>query len=188
MVQDRDRKLAELILYVAVASEEDEHFGSTKLNKILFYADFAAYAVTGESITGHVYRKLPYGPVPRELPAVRKRLTKSGSLAIQNRARYLYRQERPVALREPDLSLFSGQEIAIVNEVIRWLWNDSATEVSERSHGFLGWKSARMNEEIPYHTVFLSDDPPTQADFKYARDLIRQEGKRTAPDGKRTAA
>jgi hypothetical protein len=37
-----DRKMKELILYLASKSEDDPRFSSTKLNKLLFYCDFEA--------------------------------------------------------------------------------------------------------------------------------------------------
>lgn len=40
---DPDRRLAELILYIAEKCERDPNFGATKLNKILTFADFSAY-------------------------------------------------------------------------------------------------------------------------------------------------
>ena len=48
-----DRKMKELILYLAARSEDDPRFSSTKLNKLLFYCDFTAYRQLGRSITGH---------------------------------------------------------------------------------------------------------------------------------------
>ncbi len=42
-----ERKLKEFILYVADRCEADPTFGAVKLNKILFYADFLAFASTG---------------------------------------------------------------------------------------------------------------------------------------------
>ena len=36
----------------------------TKVNKLLFYADFEHYRLRGTSLTGSTYRKLQFGPVP----------------------------------------------------------------------------------------------------------------------------
>ena len=46
-----DERLGELILYVASKCTEDQLFGATKLNKILWRSDFRAYAKHGEPIT-----------------------------------------------------------------------------------------------------------------------------------------
>jgi hypothetical protein len=53
-----DKRLGELMLYIAKKSQFDQNFGSTKLNKILFYADFVSYAThitssCSASITRH---------------------------------------------------------------------------------------------------------------------------------------
>lgn len=45
--QTDDRKMKELILYLASRSEEDPRFSATKLNKLLFYCDFTAYRRLG---------------------------------------------------------------------------------------------------------------------------------------------
>ena len=62
-----DAKLEELIILIASRSEDDPRFGSTKLNKLLFFADFLAYVKRGEAITNHVYMRLPNGPAPRAM-------------------------------------------------------------------------------------------------------------------------
>ena len=67
-------KLQELILYIARRSEDDRHFGANKLNKLLFYSDFLAYAKTGRSFTGAPYERLEHGPAPRGLAAALEEL------------------------------------------------------------------------------------------------------------------
>ena len=48
---DGEVRLLELILYVAEKCQDDPKFGATKLNKILWWADFLAYAQHGTPIT-----------------------------------------------------------------------------------------------------------------------------------------
>ena len=60
-------KFRELVLYIAEQSEGDPRFGAVKLNKILYYSDFEAFRVLGESITGATYRKLSEGPAPLQM-------------------------------------------------------------------------------------------------------------------------
>ena len=167
-----DRKLGELILYISRKCEEDNRYGATKLNKILFYSDFIHYGKTGKSITGAGYQRLRWGPAPRRLVPVREELLKSGALVVQEKE-YLGRpQQRPLALRDADLSEFTGAEIAVVDETIEALWNANANDVSDFSHRFPGWKIAEKGEEIPYETVFLADRMLTQAEKDYALELI----------------
>jgi hypothetical protein len=78
-----ERKMKELILYISQKCADDAKFGATKLNKILYFSDFLAYAYHGSPITGFEYQKLPNGPAPRRLVPVREQLMESGELGIQ---------------------------------------------------------------------------------------------------------
>ena len=172
-----DQKLRELVLFVARSSERDEHFGATKLNKILFYSDFWAYRKLGRSITGERYQKLEHGPAPKRLVPVVRRMERERVCATAEREFFGRTQKVLVALREPDLSLFSGAEIAIVQDVIHKLWDLNATGVSELSHEFIGWQLAAEGEEIPYSTVLLGHPrPPTQAEVEHGKKLAEEMG------------
>lgn len=60
-----DRKTAELILLVAKHTEDDPTSGSTKLNKILYFAEVSHLRRTGSPITTSEYQKQPHGPTLR---------------------------------------------------------------------------------------------------------------------------
>ena len=163
------------MLYVAKRSQFDPNFGGTKLNKILFYADFCAFGRYGKPITGAEYIKQEFGPTPKRLIPVRKQLESRKEAAVQRVAILGMEQQRLVALRDPDLSLFTGPEIALVDEVLEFLRGKTAKEVSELSHN-RAWRVARPGQSIPYETVFLSDDNPTERDVESGRELIQQHG------------
>lgn len=168
---DLTGKFAELLLYIAKSCEDDPRFGATKLNKILFFADFLSYRKRRESITGARYIRLDHGPVPKCLVSVREGLIEAGRLAIKETDYHGWIQERPIALKEPNLKKFSGEEIAIVDGVIRALASHNATQVSELSHGFW-WELAENREEIPI-SVSLVDIPTELSDEtrKHAESL-----------------
>lgn len=171
-----DHKFRELLLYVAGRCEAHTYFGSTKLNKILFYADFLAFSRLGHPITAAEYEGWQFGPVPRQRGWIEADMRDRGDLAIQKRRR----QERVIALRDANLERFSADEIAIVDEVIDTLVDHSADQVSDLSHGFLGWKAAWRKREatgtvatIPYTTAFV--DNPRLDEFDQARGLALAE-------------
>lgn len=170
-----ERKMRELILYVADQCESDPDFGAVKMNKILFYADFLAYGNTGKPITGAEYRKLPLGPVP-DLRSLLQSMAQDGEIVIKHRNKFGYVQNRVVPLRDPDLSFFSGVEIALVNSVITALMGLNASAVSSLSHLEHGWKFAESYESIPYPTVFLSNEPVTDADRERVAVLVAKHG------------
>lgn len=160
-----DGKLEELILFVARATGEDEHCCATKLDKILFYADFRAYDHLGQSITGRRYLKREGGPVPEGVASVVETMGRRGWC--------IWREKGLTALREPDLGPFAPDELEIARAVIRELMPLSAAEVSERSHRFPGWQAAELGEEIPYDTVFVDEPRPlTPEEVAWAQEAI----------------
>ena len=172
---DSDRKLGELFLYVARKTEGDDSYSLTKLYKTLFYADFEAYAKHGESISGAVYHRLTHGPAPRRALPVIGQLEERHDAAVAERDYFNYKQKKLYALREPHLEGVSGEQIAIVDDVIRRLWGVPASEVSRQSHRFTAWEAAREKEEIPYSTVMLAPSrAPTQAEIEYGQQLARE--------------
>ena len=161
-----DKKLRELILLICNRSENDPPFGATKLNKLLFFCDFIAYLEYGSPITGHEYFRLPKGPAPKKLVPIRERMKSRGELAYKQVDYFSYKQERPIALREPDVSEFSAREIDLVDRVVRKFLNKTASEISEYSHGFIGWKIAKQRELIPYHMALIGTRKPTPDEEK----------------------
>jgi hypothetical protein len=166
-------KLRELILYVAGRCEGDPRFGKTKLSKILFYADFIAYMRTGKSITNQDYRKAPFGPMGADMETTLSALKDEEALAIARRHYHGRQQQRPLALRDPKLDGFTAAEIALVNEVINDLWEQTAAEVSQVSHDFIGWQAARNGEIIPYETCLIDVSPLTEEEEEWARQVAQ---------------
>jgi hypothetical protein len=171
-----DRKMKELILYLAAKSEEDPRFSSTKLNKLLFYCDFEAYRKLGHSITGHSYQKLPFGPAPKAVLPILSQMQRDGD-CDEVRKDYFGREQRRVRANRPsETGVFAAEELRLADQMIEELWESSASEVSERSHGFIGWQAAEYNEVIPYATVFLGDPstPVSEDEVEFCRQLERE--------------
>lgn len=170
-----DDRLREMILYVADKSTADDNFGSVKLNKILYFADFTAFAVIGRPITGAEYVRREHGPCPRKLKDVRGSLVRDGSAVIQKRQCHTYTQDRVVPLRKPDLGGFSAEEIEIVHDVLERLRSVNGSQASEISHT-RAWRVAGPDETIPYEAVFVSDRNATTADTAETEALAAANG------------
>lgn len=177
---DNEDRLRELILYVTQKCGSDQRFGATKLNKILFYADFYSYGKFGKAITGVAYQKLKNGPAPKRLVPIRDDMESSGDLQVYERQLfYGKRQTRFVPLRKPDVSRFSGDEIALVDEIIDYLRDKTADVVSEESHG-VPWQLVEIGELIPYEFVFLVDKGVTESDREWANQVAAERRAATA--------
>lgn len=166
------RKLAELIILFAREGTGDRYFGATKLNKLLFAADFLAYGYLGRSITGATYIHQKQGPTPKpaDFLSVRDDLIGEGRLVIRSEHTYSGVRQRPVTDDEPNVTLFDSQEIEICYAVIESLKDKNSVETSEWSHKFPGWLYTKEGEEIPYNSVYLwRRIPATADDFEWAR-------------------
>ncbi len=168
---ENDKKLKELILYLSLLSESDEYFGATKLNKLLFFSDFLAYLNFGEAITGQEYQKLPQGPAPRRLLPIREEMLRDNDIKFASRDFYGYEQQRIIPIREPDLSIFTPQEIDLVNRVVDEFKETNGTQISEKSHLFAGWKYAEFNEKIPYEVALVGHRDLTPEEIEYGIQL-----------------
>ena len=176
-IRPNGKKFRELILYITIRCAGDPIFDKIKLNRILFYSDFLAYFRTGRPITGQKYRRLPDGPGASGLEKTLEEMMREGDVAFRCERKLGPRQERVLALREPDLRRFSGQHLAIVDHVISLLRDRSHMGVSQISHLDIGWQLARDEETIPYETVFLSNRPLTAAELEYGRRLAAELGR-----------
>lgn len=168
-------KLKELILYITNRSKEDVRFGAVKLNKILYYADFRAYRDFGKSITGAHYQHLAEGPAPKELLIAIGELQEEGAIEFEDRPYFNYVQKRIMPKRKPKKDNFTRGEVAIVDEVIEYLWNFNATEVTDLSHKEWGWRLTEVGEEIPYRTTWLSAEPLTMEQILNGTRLMEKQ-------------
>ena len=172
------RKFEELVLHLCQRSEDDPRFGATKLNKLLFYIDFGSYVRLGMPVTGATYRRLPTGPAPREMLSVREKLLDTGDANIEQRP-YLWRlQDRLVARREPDLSVFSADELSLVDEVVGEFWHHNARAISEESHREWGWLTSEEYADIPYQTAWVSSQPLNDEQIERGQQLAEELGLR----------
>lgn len=172
-------KLEELILYVSEKSATDQFFGKTKLNKILFFADFTAYRETGRSITGAVYQHLPQGPCPHQLLPALNAL--GDAIMERQESTYVGMRKRLIARRQADLSVFKPDEVGIVDRVIKELAPLNSKQVSDLSHDTMAWRLTADYQEIPYGTAFLDEDSPTADDLAWLKEVSAGAGMEATP-------
>jgi len=167
MVKYSYAKLQELALYITARSEADPQFASVRLAKSLFWSDFGRFRATGEAITGARYIRMDFGPAPNGFSDLLKNLEGGKFIRMENRGK----QKRPVALREPDLDLFTRDELAVVDGVIAEQWGKSADQVSDESHKFIGWQIAHPLERIPYGMIWFTNPAPEPTKSERQRAL-----------------
>lgn len=165
-------KIKEAMLYIAKRHVNDVTFGKTRLFKELFWADAIHYAMTGKTITGSEYKKLPNGPVPVNGMAAFDELIQSGRATLrQVPTPYSSRQQ---ILGEPTMDVFTPDEVARLDDICDWGGGQYATQVSEHSHDFSPWKWALDGEVIEMDAIFIDENRPL-SDTARAKILDRIE-------------
>jgi hypothetical protein len=176
------RKFRELVLYIAERSTDDRKFGTGKLYKILFFSDLKAFGILSRAITGANYHRLDHGPAPIEGDDVLREMEAEGEIE-RTKARYLNHPLMKVRpLRSPDHSLFSDEEIEIVDAIVEELRYVAARYSPELSHLERAWEFAGDHQVIPYGVVYISDRKPTPREFEMWRDAMEEWRARRAAE------
>ncbi len=120
----------------------------TKLNKLLFYADFLMHKRTGFSMSGVQYRAIPMGPVPNNFNSIFEYLANKEDIEIQF-TNFINggtgEQFKPTAHKKFNKELFSEFELNILSEVAMRFEKTSTDEIIDISHKEKAW--LENNEE-----------------------------------------
>lgn len=139
-------KLFNVVLYFC----KDGDF-KTKINKLLFYADFLHLRQYTVSITGARYAHATFGPVPDKYETILAVMFENGSLVSEE---FMCSDditgEKLVAVKNPDFSLFSDSEIKILATVRERFREFSSRRIMEYSHDEAGYKETVPGQFISY--------------------------------------
>ncbi|MCC3358949.1 type II TA system antitoxin MqsA family protein [Bacillus sp. REN16] len=138
-------KLSQVVLYF---SQNIPRVSKTKLMKLLFYSDFKSYKEYGLSISGTVYQHLPYGPVPYHHWLMLDALTENKIVALKPFENYEGEYLEPTS--DLDLSIFSTEELEVLEDVTQFFKDFSAVEISNYSHEEEGYIKTEDREFISY--------------------------------------
>lgn len=169
------RKLEALAHYICYKCQDPTVLGSIKLNKILWYSDMIALQIRGKAITGETYVKRQFGPVPKHILETLKKLETSGDIVIRQTDYHGYPKRDFIAMTKPDFSVFTSEEISIVDDVLQEVcYNHTATSISLATHDDI-WKLAEIGEEIPLETAFASKlGDISEDDVKWAKRGLKK--------------
>jgi putative zinc finger/helix-turn-helix YgiT family protein len=128
-----------------------EFIPKTKLNKLLFYADFKHYKEYAVSITGAHYAHLPYGPAPDNYEYYLATLLHDDKAIIkEERAFNDYVGEYLIAATDPDLNLFGTTELMILASVKEFFSTFTAKGISDFSHEEQGYQATHDGDLISF--------------------------------------
>lgn len=178
------QKLKELIVYICAKNEKNPRFGSTVLNKMLYFSDFYWYAITGKPITNDNYIRREWGPTPEHLVDARKELEEANVLQMEDRKFFGKVQKRPVVVgSEFKFEEITVDEKAFVDFVVERFENFTGREISDYSHN-LPWKVLENEDVIPYETVFASYKPTIpESTIQWAKKILSERKLRMRREG-----
>lgn len=139
------RKLFNVILFFCVEGQL-----KTKLNKLLFYADFKHFKENTISITGARYYHLQYGPVPDDYDYYFAELERARLLDMIEEAFGNYTGFKCITRNQPDLSIFGQSELDSLAEVKEYFKDFGSARIMEFSHEEIGYASTNEGEPISY--------------------------------------
>lgn len=169
-----NRKLAQMLLYVAHRLRGDKWNGKTKIHKIMFFSDFEAYRLAGRSISGEHYVKYDQGPFLPPMEGTVAKLTQAnlGAWAPPNE----WNEIQLIPQRtEVNTDLLSEEEVAIIDATVERFWGWTARAVSNLSHRMFGWMTTRNGHVIPYNSSYVGVPRPLgDEETAWALELIGQ--------------
>jgi putative zinc finger/helix-turn-helix YgiT family protein len=136
----------------------------TKLNKLLFYADFLHFRDFGVSITGCRYAKLQYGPVPDDFKTLLGVLEEEAGVLMTELVDFPdkdYKGEPITLLNSLNEYCLSPDEERTVRRIIDAFRGCGAREIAEFSHCFPGWIETAPSRLISYDYADSLELPET---------------------------
>lgn len=148
-----DREKFKDVVHFICSNCAPEDLGNVKLHKILYFSDMMAFLGNGVPLTGVEYRKQQFGPTASHLSWAISQLTRDGRLRVEERDYFGYRKKDYISLASVKSGALSNEECQLLLDVIGFVCQKSAREISEISHD-TAWHAARMGEVIPYYAAY----------------------------------
>lgn len=116
----------------------------TKLNKLLFYADFLNFKSTGYSISGMTYYAIDLGPVPQNFNGIFEHIAQVDEVDVMTTQfginaigeQFLPNEKNPFSA-----ALFTSNELETMEKVAKKFRSTSTNDIIEISHTEAAWKN-----------------------------------------------
>jgi putative zinc finger/helix-turn-helix YgiT family protein len=147
-------KFTEMVVYF---SDKLSPF-KTKMNKLLFYADFLMFKQSCFSISGVRYKAIDMGPVPNNFQSIFEYLANKDEIDIYTTEfpnGYTGEQFKARKDRKFNAELFTENELETLEKVAKVFKETSTNDIIELSHLEEAWKkNAKEKSVISYEYAF----------------------------------
>ena len=176
--QDLD-KLIEAALYLGERSENDPHFGVSKLVRLLYYSDCGAYTARGKPITGTTYLHFPHGPYPENWHLARVKMEQTGAVTVlrdqhgQGYHRYGLLTSRP-ANREA----LAPEDREEMDFQLERFADYSAAAIEDYSQYEAAWLATEDGQPMAYELAGFTAPPLSQKSIRIGLEVANAAQKR----------
>ena len=147
-------KFSEMVVYFSTQVQPYK----TKMNKLLFYADFLMFKQSCFSISGMRYKAIEMGPVPNNFQSIFENLATNDIIDILFTTfpqGYIGEQFKARKDRPFNASLFSEAELEVLNKVAKVFKSTRTNAMVELSHLEEAWKKNEKDKNaISYEYAF----------------------------------
>jgi putative zinc finger/helix-turn-helix YgiT family protein len=140
--------LAEMIIFFA--AKEPEGMTKSKLNKLLWYADFIHFREHTVSISGACYLHRAVGPVPDQYELLLAGISNDGNIEINDEIHGSYVGERVRAMRNPINDLLGVTAWKTLEAVYQFFKDLSSKQLSERTRSEAAYQKTPPGNPISY--------------------------------------
>lgn len=168
-IMEISEKYINAVHYIINICENPSMLGSIKLNKILLFTDGIFYRKNEQTLTGDVYVKRQFGPVPKNILNVLGELVARNKISIRKDTNtHLF-----FSLEEPDISKFSPYEIDTLSSITHDIsHNYTSRKISDITHT-LDWEIVPIGCEIDLYDYFVAQEEElTEEDICVLKTLI----------------
>nr|VFJ60104.1 MAG: Protein of unknown function (DUF4065) [Candidatus Kentron sp. FM]VFJ72756.1 MAG: Protein of unknown function (DUF4065) [Candidatus Kentron sp. FM]VFK17359.1 MAG: Protein of unknown function (DUF4065) [Candidatus Kentron sp. FM] len=174
---EHNKKLSAAVHYICAECSDPGLLGSTKLNKILLFSDIQSYIKTGETITGAIYEKMQFGPVPVGIKQSTNYLEHNGKILIRKADPPKRYHDEYISLEDPDGDISVDGLDILLEQANYIMHNYTAREISDLSHNIV-WESAAMGEEIPMSAYLVCIEGKIEdKDIEWANGVVSKMSK-----------
>jgi Protein of unknown function (DUF4065) len=148
---DTGREMTSLLnsVHYVIAKANPGKLGYVKLNKILWHADLEHYRRHFVSMTGlEQYARMPHGPMAKEINQAVGSLVRNGKVAERTVTSPDYTRREMFSLTDPDVSIFTNEQIEILKEKIEIVVSMTASQLREATRNDPIWSVQYAQEMI----------------------------------------
>jgi uncharacterized phage-associated protein len=150
------KKQEELIMLISEKMSRKINFGKTVLAKMMYFSESNCFLQNGKTIAGTVFVKGEYGPIPKNFNDILNKMQTEGLIKMFT-MKEVYDRTTIMPLRESNPSVFTAEELAIINDVIGRMNVFTAVQMKDYSHEDVAWKWTEDGQEIDYRLAVYRD-------------------------------